>query len=113
MHGKACEGWDVSHDECSIESVGAGSFVLRGELSFDTVMGLSRRSAKLLWQTEEVVLDLGAVTRTDSAGLALLVEWIRAARRSKKTILFRNIPAQMMAVAEVVGLDSLLPVTPS
>jgi len=73
-------------------------------------MELSRQSSTLLWQAESVTLDLASVTRTDSAGLALLVEWIRIAHRRKKMIQFRNIPEQMMAVAEVVGLDSLLPV---
>jgi len=97
-------------DVCVIEATTAENFVLRGELSFSTVMDLSRRSAELLWQAESVTLDLAGVSRTDSAGLALLVEWIRVAHRKEKTIQFRNIPEQMMAVAEVVGLDSLLPV---
>lgn len=99
-------------DACQIKSAGSGVYALYGELSFNTVMGLSRRSADLLWLTDDVVLDLVAVTRTDSAGLALLVEWIREARRRGKAIHFRNIPAQMMAMAEVVGLDNLLPVAP-
>jgi len=95
---------------CVLEPAGTASFVLRGELSFSTVSDLSRRSAGLLWQDEQVTLDLEGVTRTDSAGLALLVEWLRIARRKGKSIQFRNIPPQMMAVAQVVGLDSLLPV---
>jgi len=98
------------NDACLIEPAASGAFVLRGELSFSTVMDVSRRSADLLWQGEAVTLDLAGVTRTDSAGLALLVEWIRIARRNGTTIWFRNIPEQMMAVAAVVGLDSLLPV---
>lgn len=96
---------------CDIDSAGEGTFILRGELSFATVSELAKKSAGLLWRSEQVTLDLDGVTRTDSAGLALLVEWLRAARRQGKAIQFRNIPRQMMAVAEVVGLDKLLPVT--
>jgi len=99
-------------ERCVIEPSGPDSFLLRGDLSFSTVMDLSRQSIGMLWQGETVTLDLTGVTRTDSAGLALLVEWLRVARRKGKTIRFRNIPEQMMAVAQVVGLDSLLPVTP-
>lgn len=95
---------------CEIESTDATTFVLRGELSFATVTDLSKRSAEMLWQAERVTLDLAGVTRTDSAGLALLVEWLRLAHRKDKAIQFRNIPQQMMAVAQVVGLDELLPV---
>lgn len=97
-------------EDCVIETAADGTFVLRGELSFSTVTTLSEKSTSLLWQAEQVTLDLEGVTRTDSAGLALLVEWLRIARQRGKTIQFRNIPQQMMAVAQVVGLDQLLPV---
>lgn len=96
--------------ECIIESTEPEQFVLRGELTFATVMGLSRSSSAQLWQDGAVTLDLAGVTRTDSAGLALLVEWIRIARRKGKSIQFRNIPEQMMAVAQVAGIADLLPV---
>lgn len=97
---------------CDIEQIDSGLFLLRGELSFSTVMGLSKKSDGLLWQTDAVTLNLGAVTRTDSAGLALLVEWIRRARQQGKVIQFSHIPKQMMAMAEVVGLAKLMPLSP-
>jgi phospholipid transport system transporter-binding protein len=98
-------------ERCVIETgEAAGTFVLRGELSFSTVTSLMQQSAQLLWQADQLTLDLDGVTRTDSAGLALLIEWLRIARHKGKTIQFRNIPRQLMAVAEVVGLDRLLPV---
>ena len=96
---------------CLIEETAPEHFVLRGELSFSTVMGLLRDSAVLLWGNSSVTLDLAGVTRTDSAGLALLLEWIKIARRQGKSIRFCNIPEQMMAVAEVAGIGALLPVT--
>lgn len=99
-------------NECLLEETESSHFVIRGELSFTTVMDLSRSSASLLWRDAAVTLDLAGVTRTDSAGLALLVEWMRIAHRKGKSIQFRNIPEQMMAVAQVAGLDSLLPVAP-
>jgi len=95
---------------CDIELSGPDTYVVRGEFSFATVSGLSRKGASLLWQSDHVTLDLEGVTRTDSAGLALLIEWVREAKRKGKTIQFRNMPQQMMAIAQVVGLDSLLPV---
>ena len=54
-------------------------------------------------------IDLSHVERSDSAGLALLVECLRHARQSGKTIRFFNIPAQMLAIARVSGLDEVLP----
>jgi len=99
------------NEGCVIEETSPEHFILRGELSFTTVMGLLRDSAALLWRNPSVTLDLAGVTRTDSAGLALLVEWIRIARQRGKSIRFCNIPEQLMAVAQVAGLGELLPVT--
>ena len=99
------------NEGCVIEETAPEHFILRGELSFSTVMDLLRDSAALLWRNSSVTLDLAGVTRTDSAGLALLVEWIRIARQRGKTIRFCNIPEQLMAVAQVAGLGELLPVT--
>ncbi len=51
-----------------------------GELTFQTVPGLYRESAGWFAGEGELVIDLAAVTRADSAGLALLVEWLKRAR---------------------------------
>ena len=91
------------------EPAGEGCFTMRGELSFNTVPKVSASVGDRLWKTDSVILDLDGITRTDSAGLALLIEWIRSARRRNRKIVFRNIPEQMMVMAKVVGLDSLLP----
>jgi phospholipid transport system transporter-binding protein len=86
-----------------------GGFVLTGELVFDTVPGLLE-SGRTMFDTPAATigLDLRRVSRADSAGLALLVEWLRAARRCGKSIVFRNIPGQLLAIAKVSGLDALL-----
>ncbi len=57
----------------------------------------------------EAVVDLAGVDRIDSAGLALLVEWLRQAKRKGIAIHFRNIPARMLAIATVCGLEQILP----
>lgn len=53
-------------------------------------------------------LDLSLVTRSDSAGLALVVDWIRAARRRGLELDIRGVPRQLAEIARVSGLDSLL-----
>ncbi|MCC6207860.1 MAG: STAS domain-containing protein [Gammaproteobacteria bacterium] len=81
-----------------------------GELNFSTVPALLERGSALLAGCEgQVRLDLGGVTRADSAGLALLIEWLRVARRGRARLEIRNMPAQLRAIARVSGLDSILP----
>ena len=87
-----------------------GRYALSGELSFASVPELWRQvTGTLAVEAGELTVDLSQVSRSDSAGLALLVEWMRAAEAGGKTIAFHNIPAQMLTMARVSGLDELLP----
>lgn len=83
---------------------------LSGELSFSTVNQVLKQSEILFEPIVDLDIDLAEVNRSDSAGLALLVHWIRFAKRKNKKIVFHNIPAQMLAIADASGLDELLPV---
>ena len=80
-----------------------------GVVSFDTVPRLSEQADHLFSRLERIDVDLSQVTRSDSAGLALMVEWMRQARLLQRPITYLNIPAQMLAIARVSGLDRVLP----
>ncbi len=43
-------------------------------------------------------VDLSGVTQSDSAGLALLIEWLKLATRSGKTVRFKASPTLKKAV---------------
>lgn len=80
-----------------------------GELTFSTVNAILKQSQALFDPIKKLDIDLVNVTRSDSAGLVLLVEWIRSANQANKKIVFHNIPEQMLAIATASGLDELLP----
>ncbi len=83
---------------------------LEGELSYATVPRIVATGADMVARCGgEVIVDLGGVERADSAGLALLVEWMRVARRRRKSIVFRAMPEQMRAMARVSDLERILP----
>ena len=92
-----------------IELQDNGHYLLLGELSFNTVPAIAANFAKMVNNADNVVLDLQGVTRTDSAGLALLIDWMRLAHLKDKHIVFKNMPEQMLAVAKVSELDHILP----
>lgn len=85
-----------------------GHIRVSGELSFDTVPGLAARVADVVHGEKKVIVDLGAVKRADSAGLALLIEWRRQAERQQCKLYFDNIPQQLQAIASVSGVTELL-----
>ncbi len=79
-----------------------------GELVFDTVPEIWANSFDLITSSERLIIDLSKVTRADSAGLALLVGWLRVAVKSSRLIEFRNIPEKLMAIARVSGVAEIL-----
>ncbi len=90
-----------------------GRFKVSGELTFATVTEVLGQSRRLFAQAGDAIdLELGGVTRVDSAGLALLIEWMREARTFGKAIRFSKLPEQMMAIAEASDLESILPLSP-
>lgn len=82
---------------------------LHGQLSFANVPVLLRDLKKALPQSGVVRIDLSAVTRSDSAGLALLVDCLREARKRDLVLQYVQMPEQMLAMARVTGLDAVLP----
>jgi len=93
-----------------IESGADGVLSVRGELSFASVTRLLERSRPLLAAAKgQLVIDLAGVDRSDSAGLALLMEWLRMARGLGTNILFRHVPEQMLAIARASDLERLIP----
>ncbi len=91
-----------------IDTSGQGPLELTGDLTFDTVGELFARSVDVVRGDRDITLDLGNVTRTDSAGLALLVEWLRWARRHRVRIKIINMPEQMRSIARMSKLDGVL-----
>jgi phospholipid transport system transporter-binding protein len=56
-------------------------------------------------QTE---IDLGELTTVDSAAVATLLAWQRAAQGRNKTLAFRNLPANLQSLADLYGVTALL-----
>ena len=95
--------------EYTVDIQADGHYRVAGELTFETVPEIWQKHERFAGSGESVTVDLADVTRADSAGLVLLVEWMRAANNQKKQIVFRNIPGQLLAIARVSNLDALLP----
>jgi len=82
---------------------------LVGELSFDTAPDLLDSQRDLFNQRDQLIIDCQQVSRSDSAGLALLIEWLRQARRYHCELTFRNLPRQLLDIAHASGVENLLP----
>ncbi|MHB8454316.1 MAG: STAS domain-containing protein [Acidiferrobacterales bacterium] len=82
--------------------------LVSGPLVFDTVPDIYSSSTGWFTGTGDLILDLEAVTQSDSAGLGLLIEWLRLARAAGRTLKFINVPSQMQVLIRVNGLPDAL-----
>jgi phospholipid transport system transporter-binding protein len=94
-----------------LEKTSDGHYLLKGRLSFDSVPSLwSQHKDELFDDTSNSIeIDLSRLKRSDSSGLALLIEWYRSAEQHNKTIIFVNLPLQMWDIVRVSDLDKILP----
>jgi len=86
---------------------GGDTWRLEGELSFETVPGLFTSARQAMHDSIPSSVDLGSVERVESAGVALMLDWIRAARVHGRTLSFDNIPEHMQSIAALCGVDHL------
>jgi phospholipid transport system transporter-binding protein len=84
-----------------LESLGEGRFRVSGVLDASTAADVLEESEARFAQAPKIDIDLGGVGESDSAGLALLIEWLRVARQGGQTIRFANVPAQIEALARI------------
>ena len=85
-----------------------GSWLLQGELGFMSVPSVLHHAGVNMLGKEQITVDLKGVDRADSAGLALLVEWLRESEIAGNSIKFVNVPAQLLSIARVCGLEEIL-----
>lgn len=87
---------------------GPGQFALQGAVTFATAGPLLGAGARAFAGQASVTVDLAAVTRVDSAGLALLLEWLRQGRAAGRSTRFTGLPDKLLAIARLAGVDALL-----
>jgi phospholipid transport system transporter-binding protein len=94
--------------EFELQDSGNGRFRLTGEMSFETAERILRASEEPFEQHTRLEVDLSGVTRADSAGLALLLEWITWANHTVREIRYTGTPERILAIAKTTEVESLL-----
>jgi len=90
---------------------GTEVLALEGALSFETLPGVLAQSSAYSARPdlpERLTIDFSAITEVDSSAVALLLEWRREAARVGKSLNFVNLPANLLALAELYGVTGLI-----
>lgn len=83
-------------------------FELAGPLTIATA-SVYVDAARSHWPEEgDAVIDFTGVTEADSAALALIFKWQRDAEKKGRKIVCRNIPANVVELAKLYGVDHLI-----
>ena len=91
-----------------LEDKGDGHFSLLGEMGFGSADQILRASEEMFDEHTRIEVDLKGVDQTDSAGLALLLEWITWANHTVREIRFLNTPEKITAIARTTEVEDLL-----
>lgn len=95
--------------EATLEALGEGRFRIVGDLDYETVNRLLEVDDELFAQNPaNIEIDLGGIGRSTSVGLALMLEWLRQARARDTVIRFSHAPPQLLGLAKVSQLETIL-----
>jgi phospholipid transport system transporter-binding protein len=86
----------------------SGGAALTGTLSFASAGRLLPRGVASISSGQIRSVDLAAVAGADSAGLALLIEWLSVAKAAGKSLQYENVPAQLLQLAKLSDVEALL-----
>lgn len=105
----------TAHGATATLQTAPGHWCLTGALDFTTVPRLVAESERLfrdpaLSARAELEIDLSAVEFANSAGLALLLEWMELAESGGIRLTYRHLPDSLRRIAAFSNLQNLLPV---
>ena len=94
----------------AISESSEGRVAVTGELTFATAREARQVGLLVLESSraERIVVDCAGVTRADSAGLAVLLDWLAWGRRKSRAVSLTNLPESLLAIARISEVDELL-----
>lgn len=84
---------------------------LEGEVNVDTITAIIQPGYQMIKAApagQPLVLDLSGVSQADSASVALLIDWLRYAKKMGKSLSFESLPAKMQDIIKVSNLGGIL-----
>ena len=86
--------------------------VVSGALTLASVAAALQEGNAAIGEGARTV-DLAEVGELDSSALALLLAWLREAKRQNRSLAFANLPQGLTTIARLYGVAELLPASPA
>lgn len=82
--------------------------LLSGPLHVHSIHAVQEQGVQLIAQAPQLwVVDMAEVTQVSSAGVALLLHWLRAARKHNKGFYIEHLPDAMRPILQISDLNPL------
>lgn len=100
----------LGSDVVEIVSLSPDRLCVRGALTFRTAKRAATSALRLLDEStaKSLEVDCGGVSESDSAGLAVLLNWLARAQQLGRGLRFSNLPAGIHALARISDVDEIL-----
>lgn len=87
-----------------------GRLAARGALTFASARRARSEGLHALRTSSarDLEIDCGGIAHSDSAGLAVLLDWMAAMKGEGRPLCFANLPAGLLAVARISGVEEML-----
>lgn len=95
----------------AVVSVSApGQITVSSPLTFQTARRVFEAGVECFVRdaSPTIAVDCAGVSKADSAGLAVLIEWRRWSRQHGRHLTFVNLPAQITAIAHLSEVSEVL-----
>ena len=92
-----------------LAAIGEGRLRVDGDLDFESVGPLLAKGEALMPRDGQLQIDLSGVKSANSAGLALLLEWLDLARARGVSLRYLDMPESLTRIAAFSNLGTLLP----
>ena len=81
---------------------------VEGSLNMDTVPALFQSGVQKL-ASADLNADFSRVESVDSAAVSMLLGWARSAQQTQHTLRVRNLPDDLLSLAQLYGVAEMIP----
>ena len=95
-----------------ISTASPGRLAVRGALTFATARRARTQGLAALRNGDNagrgLEVDCSAISQVDSAGLAVLLDWLAEARRAGRPLRYEQLPNGLLGLARISAVDGFL-----
>jgi ABC-type transporter Mla MlaB component len=83
------------------------NWIMKGDITLTQVPIIMKLTLDYEWENS-VLIDLMKVREVDTSLLGLIFEWKRQAKKHKRNVSIKNIPANLESLAKLYGVEEFI-----